>query len=288
MNDTVMTYDFQIAGLMIRNTPPFPITITPESQPFLSSPSGCRPDITFTFQAVSCLADPSAAGNWTENRFHGTDSGLQAVWFRPRPGEKPYALVQHETNALHCQYLRGAEHRMNLSRNLTDLMSLEIPLLSHNGFLLHAAFVRWQEKGILFSGPSGVGKSTQADLWKTHLSGDILNGDRAALRRMEDGWRGWGLPYAGTSGIYRNESAPVTAIVMLEQAPVNRVRRLSPGEAFRSLYPQVTIHRWDSDFTKQVSDLMLELIEAIPVYLLSCRPDTQAAELLHETLMKGE
>ena len=283
-----MTYDFHIAGLLIRCEPPFPLKITPESKPFLPSSAGNTPDIIFSFQSVPVLAEPSGEGNWLENRFYETEFGIPTVWFRPQPGEAPYARVRHEQGALHCHYCRGAEHRMDLSRNQIDLMSLEIPLLDHNGFLLHAAFVHWQGKGILFSGPSGIGKSTQADLWKTHLNGDIINGDRAALRRTEDSWRVWGLPYAGTSGIYKNESAPVAVIVMLEQAPENRICRLSPGEAFRRLYPQVSIHRWDLDFTKRASDLMLELIETVPVYLLSCRPDTQAADLLRETLTKGE
>ena len=283
-----MTYDFEIAGLVIRCEPPFPLKITPESRPFLLPSAGSAPDILFSFQSVPVLAEPSGEGNWMENRFYATDSGIPTVWFRPQPGEAPYARVRHEPHALHCQYCRGAEHRMDFGKNQVDLMSLEIPLLNHDGFLLHAAFVRWQSKGILFSGPSGIGKSTQANLWKTHLDGDILNGDRAALRRTENGWRAWGLPYAGTSGIYRNESAPVAAIVMLEQAPENRIRRLSPGEAFRRLYSQVTIHRWDPDFTQRISDLMLELIETLPVYLLRCRPDTEAADLLRKTLTKGE
>lgn len=75
---------------------------------------------------------------------------------------------------------------MAFSRNICDLLGLERLLLSRQGLLLHASFIRWQDRGILFSAPSGTGKSTQADLWVRHRGAEVINGDRAALRRSAD------------------------------------------------------------------------------------------------------
>ena len=59
-----------------------------------------------------------------------------------------------------------------------------------------ASFIRWQGRGILFSAPSGTGKSTQANLWVQHQGAEVINGDRAALRQVGGRWQAFGLPYA--------------------------------------------------------------------------------------------
>ena len=93
---------------------------------------------------------------------------------------------------VYCDYVRGMESYMNHSHNLCDLLGLETLLLKYDGLLLHSSFIRWRGEGILFSAPSGTGKSTQADLWVKYEDAEILNGDRAGtslLRASMDGVR---------------------------------------------------------------------------------------------------
>ena len=135
--------------------------------------------------------------------------------------------------------------------------------------------------------PSGTGKSTQADLWRHFQQAEIINGDRAALRFSDGIWQAWGLPYAGTSGIYRNLVAPVSAVVVLRQAPYNRVRKLTPNEAIRHIYPELTIHRWDSRFVDRALSLLLDLLSQVPIYFLECTPERDAVEVLKNELKKG-
>ena len=177
---------------------------------------------------------------------------------------------------------------MNRSHNLCDLIGLETLLMRYGGLMLHAAFIRWQEKGILFTAPSGTGKSTQADLWEKYEGAEILNGDRAGLRCIEGHWTAFGLPLAGSSYIYRNESAPADTIVVLRQSPENRIRRLGPAEAFRYLYPEVTVHQWHRPWVEKASSMLLDLISHVPVWLLECRPDQGAVRLLKETIMERQ
>ncbi len=165
------------------------------------------------------------------------------------------------------------------------MLGLESLLLQFGGLLLHSAFIRWQGRGILFSANSGVGKSTQADLWVQHQGAEVLNGDRAGLRRVDGLWRAFGLPYAGSSRVYRNESAPVSAIFMLEQAKINEIQPLTPGQALRKLYPQITIHGWDGDYVARILPLIEALVTSVPVYLLRCLPDAQATELAKKAVL---
>lgn len=64
-----------------------------------------------------------------------------------------------------------------------------------------------------------------------------------------------------------------------------RVRRTAcgmpdPAEAFAALFPELTVHRWDPAFVEQVADLLLAVLDRVPVYRLECRPDREAVELL--------
>ena len=109
-------------------------------------------------------------------------------------------------------------------------------------------------------------------------------GDRAALRPGPDGWRAYGLPYAGSSGIYRNEHAPVAAIVLLGQAKENSIRRVSPAQALCALFPEVSKQGWDPLWTNRVLELLTKLVTQVPVYRLECLPDPSAVDCLKAAL----
>ena len=167
------------------------------------------------------------------------------------------------------------------SSGIFNRIGLETLLLQHQGLLLHASLI---DKGIAFAGPSGAGKSTQAALWAQYAGAEILNGDRAALRRTEEGWFAYGSPYAGTSGIYRRGCTPLKAIVVPGKGTENSLRRLSSTEAFARIYPEISVQRWDREFTKKAADLCICLLEEIPVYYLECRPGESAVRLLQKGL----
>lgn len=199
-------------------------------------------------------------------------------------GKKCHAWM--ETDGIHvtCYYLEDSVKLFPTEREVFYVVCLEHLLNLHHGFILHSSFIRWKGNGILFTAPSGTGKSTQASMWEKYERADILNGDRSALRLVKGIWKAFGLPFAGSSDIYRNESCPVCAIVVLRQAKKNKLKRLSEGEAFRQLYRQLTVHPWDSEFVTRIMDDLESLIHHIPVYQLSCLPNQEAVELLKQEI----
>lgn len=294
-----MRYLYQIAGLRVLCEIPYPLTIHKESEAFLfplpDEQMLPEIDLTFRFCPVESLPAQRAAPYSVSCREYVEMEDAWYVYHCATPHAAPYACVVWPldgSQVVTCWYLPGKEHYLNFSRNIGDLLGLETLLWHWNGLLLHASFIRWNGQGILFSAPSGTGKSTQADLWVRYKGAEILNGDRAALRRCGRQWTAYGLPYAGSSGIYRNECAPVAALVVLRQAADNRIRPLSAVEAVCHLYPEITIHRWDRRFTEQALHLLTQLLADVPVYLLECRPDREAVEMLGAVLetmsAKGE
>ncbi len=284
-----MQYIYEIAGISVLCEIPFPVHIRRESADFIrmAETAAEKADESILFCPVPQLGTMPCDGHWEVDRYY-TESG---VYYCSSPKGRPYAKVRRDTDAerrLICEYVRGMEDYLNYSRNLCDIIALDTLLLHHQGLLLHSSFIRWQGHGILFSAPSGTGKSTQADLWVEHEQAEIINGDRAGLRREDGGWNAYGLPYAGSSGIYRNESAPVRAIIVLRQAKENHMRPLGMPEAIRYLYPELTIHHWDRAFTEQAMNLLVTLVGQIPVYLLECLPDQGAVTLAKTVIFENK
>ena len=282
-----MWYQYDIAGHRIRVNVPFALTVSRESLNFLRGPEGRGGEIpgcwTATLRPMEALPPVPADGVWQGDTCFGREETFRCLL----RGKEPYARITRSPGErlIRCDYRRGMEKELCYSRNICDLLELETLLLDWGGLLLHASFIRMKNgQGLLFSAPSGTGKSTQAELWERLEGADILNGDRAGLLRENDGWHAWGLPYAGSSGVYRNEGAPLTAIVLLRQAPENRVRRVSIPEAFTGLYPEFTVHRWDVRFVERATDAILSLLGDVPVFLLECRPDGGAVAALKSAL----
>lgn len=284
-----MTFFFHICKIKIRVECSFEVNISPETEPFLTSP--CQPDISFRFLPVSDIALPKV--KTIERgvcRYYNRHDGCDIFWCLTETNF-PYAHVSwdyHTPGELFCYYLPGAVQYLRTTKALIDLLGLEAVMLHKYALLLHAAFIRSNGRGILFTAPSGTGKSTQASLWEKHMGAEILNGDRAGIRKIGDTWHAFGLPYAGSSNIYRNESAPLKALVLLRQAKENRVSRISSAEAMRFIYPEVTIHRWDPEFVDHAVNLFLELCGDVPVYLLECLPDEGAVRTLEDRLCLDE
>jgi hypothetical protein len=167
------------------------------------------------------------------------------------------------------------------------MLGPETLFLRHKGFILHSSVVRYEGQAILFSGASGVGKSTQGQLWEKYRQAEVLNGDRCVIVKRADRFYGCGSPYCGSSGIYRKAEAPIRAIVLPVKAGENRIEPLAPEKALRMLYRETLVNLWDVDFVNQVLDLLQELVLRVPVYTLYCRPDEQATEVTAQAVFGG-
>lgn len=159
-------------------------------------------------------------------------------------------------------------------------------MVRHNSIILHSSLISCDGLGVVFSAPSQTGKSTQASLWKQYRGAEILNGDRSILKR-EGCYRCYGSPYSGSSGIYENKCVDLTAVVVLRQAKENRLRRLTPKEAYLCLLSEMSLSPISRETVDRQSRWLLDLIGTVPVYLLECLPDEGAVDLLYRELKEN-
>ena len=176
------------------------------------------------------------------------------------------------------------------AENLRTQLLLEgvdlFDILAERGMLvLHSSYVlRAEGDAILFSGASGIGKSTQAELWREFAAACVINGDRSLVD--VDRGMAHGIFYSGTSGICENHSAPIRAIVLPEQAGENSVTAAGHREAFMRLINQCAYYPWDADSASEMTELVARLVGRVPVYRLRCRKDEGAVRALENELRR--
>lgn len=175
--------------------------------------------------------------------------------------------------------------KLATSQFLFKLLCLENLTILTNQIYLHSSLIRWNNNGILFTAPSGTGKSTQASLWSENENAELINGDRSCIYKDRDRYYASGSPYAGTSGIYINESVPIKAIVHIYQSDNNNIIKLTKNEALRKLLPEANIIRNNAFLMGKALEILEDLINYVPVYSMGCTPDSRAVSCLKEVLL---
>lgn len=159
-------------------------------------------------------------------------------------------------------------------------------LLENDGFYLHASAVCVDGRAYLFSGPSGMGKTTHTRLWQQIFGekAQVINDDKPALRCLEGIWYAYGTPWCGKDGININRKVPLAGICFLRQAPHNKIRRLSQLEAATNIISQTIRHFKNLDRLDMMLSHVDKLVREIPVYELENRPELEAAYLSYNTM----
>lgn len=197
----------------------------------------------------------------------------------------PYAITLTQPDGK-CRIWVDKMYRewLQLDTVFVAMLALEKQMIAVDALILHSAYMNYNDMAVLFSAPSGTGKSTQADLWEKYRGTYTVNGDRSLLVREEGGWKAYGWPVCGSSEICHNESYPIRAIVMLKQAKENKCYPLTGFQAVREVMEQITINAWDSDFQIRAMDDLDCLLREVPIYRLECDISENAVECLQNVL----
>ena len=155
--------------------------------------------------------------------------------------------------------------------------------VQHHMIQFHASLIDDHGCGIVFLGPSGIGKTTQAERWMQYRGAPILNGDMVFVQERQESdkrYLGWGTPWHGSSSYCLNASVPVKALVVLKQAPENRLRELTGFEKVAEVSSSVFYPTWLENGMELCTDTLNHLLTDMPVYRLDNRADEEAVNLL--------
>lgn len=149
---------------------------------------------------------------------------------------------------------------------------------------IHSSLVDYKGRGLMFLGPSGIGKTTQAELWNKYRDALIINGDVVFVQETPDAFLGWGTPWHGSSPYCENANVPVRAMIVLKQAEENSIRELTGFEKVTAVSESVFYPRWLEGGMELCLETLDHLLTAVPVYELRCRPDEDAVRITEEAV----
>lgn len=280
---------YEIAGLVIDFRTDI-IKTLPEFEPYASTMSG-KPDAEIHFKGCSQIVYPQGkplADDFITWYADPVDSdGFSVCIHSQVDPHEPLCTFTTDKNWSHIEttYLKdipGLES--TIVRFVGSIVFRNLSIL-HEGVLLHASSIKWQDKGIVFTAPSGTGKSTQAGLWESYMGATIINDDVPALKLTNNQVTVHGTPWCGSEYKHMNSSAPVAAIFVLEQSKENRIRRLTQQEIALYLLPRFLLPFHDKRLMDIAIQHVAKIMGSLPIYLLQCRPDQEAVELARLKLL---
>lgn len=192
--------------------------------------------------------------------------------------ETMYADSDWNFANIHCENYKDTHFTLPLAAICSRFAFFET-------LLLHGSLVEYKGNGIVFTGYSGIGKTTQAELWNRYLGANIINGDKLFMRKNENKIFAYGLPWKGSSPYCLNEKAIVKAVVVLRQAKENKIKKLNLSECIEYFMPHIFLPHWDEKAMHKVLDTFDSILGNVSVWLLECRPDEDAVKLTKDTVL---
>ena len=150
-------------------------------------------------------------------------------------------------------------------------------------FAIHSASLLYHQKAWLFSGHSGVGKSTHTAFWNTLFQTPYLNGDLNLLGFdiKKKQIMVYGIPWCGTSGIFTAQNYELGGIVLLGQHPSkNHFEDLNESEQILRVMQRMISPVWKEQQLSLNLIFAEEIVSHVPVFSFLCMPEPSSAQSL--------
>jgi len=152
-------------------------------------------------------------------------------------------------------------------------------IISLKGLVLPALGLNYYGRGYVFTGFSGIEKTTISNLW-LNRGGVLISDDQLVLMQDDKHFNMYNSPMTYKHKVMKS---PLHAIYILRQADRNESNRLSETSAFSRLMDLCIHHDKDELLVNNLMDSLHNLIHHIPVYELNFKPDDSLVNYVLET-----
>ena len=158
----------------------------------------------------------------------------------------------------------------------------QLPLF--NRMVFHGAVISYNDKGYLFTAPSGTGKTTHIMLWKKFIENvEIVNGDKPILHIENNTVEAYATPYCGKEGYQNGSSVKLSALCLIRRGEVNRIKKVKPSEILSEIMNQLFMP-YEAEAVVKTLDLLDSLFKNVPAYVLECDMSEEAVKTSFEAL----
>lgn len=189
------------------------------------------------------------------------------------------ALYEHNKIEIHLDPLWN-----NNDLSLLMMIFTEKILLKQEGLILHCSYMETTKGALLFTAPSGTGKTTQSNLWNRIYHTKVINGDRCLIQKNKASFFANGFFLHGTAPECENISMPIRAIVIVRQSDQDMIEELSDFQKIMLLFSECSINSWNKGAVNKTLDLIESIVKQTKILMLHCTMNTNAAIVLHNYL----
>ena len=158
-------------------------------------------------------------------------------------------------------------------------------LIDESIVLLHGAAVAVDGQCFIFTGPSGIGKTTHIKNWLNRVPGAfVVNGDKPFVDPKNK--IVFGSPWCGKEGMNTNISVPLKGLISLEQGDHNRITRIDFSDILPVLLQQVYIPSEEHLALKVIR--LIELLKEVPCYNMICNTEEESALTAYQSLCDND
>ena len=156
--------------------------------------------------------------------------------------------------------------------------------VNSNAFMIHASGIWDGETGRIFSGFSGVGKSTMAKLWEEE-GAHVVNDDRLIIREVNGEYFMYNTPMPYTD---LNKQAQLNFCYFPFHSKKNSKEKLSGAQAISQLMAFCFQHNYDKRYTEHLMQQLETMCSLVPMTKLGVVPKPtvldfiRSAEFYHE------
>ena len=171
-------------------------------------------------------------------------------------------------------------------------------------FAIHSASILYRDQVWIFSGHSGMGKSTHTNLWKEQFGTEIINGDLNLIGWSNGGQDNigqsvnkqslkghpivYGMPWCGTSGIASTKLYPLGGIVLLGRSDNDHFESLQNDQKIVRVMQRMISPVWTEDMLEANLKCAAKLAKEVPIYYLLCTKEPSAAYVMKARIDKED
>jgi hypothetical protein len=206
-------------------------------------------------------------------------SGLYIWTIFPLSSTEKNAVLKFSLTSMEWDlWIYGAQDETDPLEYPLDGLILYYLTVINGDIMIHASGVNHAGHGYIFSGVSGKGKSTMAQIWDDS-GAKIIHDDRLILRNTNGVYRMFNTP------IYNNDEpreSILNKIFIIEHGTENMIVPLKGANAVTQVMANCIQHNWGADIIARLLGSISIMCGAIPTSKLFFKPDRSVIDFITE------
>jgi len=187
--------------------------------------------------------------------------------------------------------IKSAKWDIYSNQQIQQINPFEYPMLplvlfylviKNNAIMIHASGIKNEGKGIIFSGFSGAGKSTMANLWQKYHA-EIIHDDRLIIRKISGEYFMYNTP------VYENDyskKCKLDNIFLINHNKKNISKKLEGVTAISRLMAFCIQHNYHEEIIRKMLNVISDICRKTPIYELGFVPDNSVIQYIKENYLE--